>query len=82
MGWKLPGEWTAESTNLGACVIFKTEVQSNEPTFVFTRSFVYMLQLLECFFFCGTPNVGVDVSLTPFPALGTLFLLLGCLIQL
>lgn len=33
-------------------------------------------------FFVGFPNIGAGEALTLLPALGTLFLLLGCLVQL
>lgn len=49
---------------------------------IYTRFSAYILRLLALHFFVGLLTVGVGLSLTLLPALGTVFLLLGSHVHL
>lgn len=59
----------------------RDEAEIMEPACVCADPSAHTLRLFVVSLgFCGTPNNGCGVSLILLPTLGTLFLLLGCLI--
>lgn len=66
----------------------ETGAASTGPTYIYTRSSAYRVKLLALFcifyllFIMDLPSVRMSVYLLLVPALGTLFLLSGCRVQL
>ena len=78
-GWRTPGEPVADQL-CRAHTGTESEAASMGLMGLHWVLSTYMLWLLA-WCFCGLLTVGMGVSLTLLPALGTLFLFLGCFFQ-